>query len=125
MDEHIFSIDSFKEPKILNGDEAIETLITRLFLLEKGTIKSHPDMGIGLLSHYRYYDADKLEDLRTETYNQLIKYIPRLSVLDIEITYNDSEKGLDIKISIDNNIFYIFSADFESNKVKLIDIINL
>ena len=49
-----FSVDEFQNPKNYKNAEAIATLLSRLLLLEPGTIQSHPDMGVGLYSKYHY-----------------------------------------------------------------------
>ena len=118
MNEHVFSIDKFNQPEVFTGSKTIYTLIIRLLLMEKGTLKSHPDAGIGLLSRYRYYDADKLDDLRQDIANQVSKYLPELTVVEIGVSYSNN-KALLIGITVDNDIYYIFEANFEKNTIEL------
>ena len=52
--EESLSIDNFNDPKIFKNAEALMLLLSRLVLLEPGVFQSHPDMGVGLLTNYRY-----------------------------------------------------------------------
>lgn len=123
MEEHVLKINSFNQPKILTGTEAIYTLIIRLFLMDKGTNKAHPDMGLGLLKRYRYYDADKLDDIVTDAYDQISRFIPLLTVTSISVSYSSTNNSLIITVTVDNDIYYVFSADFEEDTITLSDIV--
>jgi hypothetical protein len=57
ISEFGFSVDEFNNPKVYKNAEAVSTLLVRLLLLEPGTIQSHPNAGVGLISRYRYSDT--------------------------------------------------------------------
>lgn len=74
-------------------------LLTRLILLEPGTIQSHPDMGVGLISKFRYSVEGGTEKLQNTIQQQIAKYIPELQ--GTRITVNES------------NSQYLIAAEFE------------
>ena len=47
-------------PKVLTGTNAMYTKIVYLLLLEPGKFQSHPTMGVGLRSRYRYNNSENL-----------------------------------------------------------------
>ena len=58
MKEHVLSLNNFNMPKVYNGSDAEYILIVRLLLLEPGKIQTHPYMGVGIISRYRYNNED-------------------------------------------------------------------
>ena len=108
--EVLLSLNSFGKPKTVNGNEAIYYLLTRLLLLEKGTIQSHPDMGVGLVSRYRYAFEDKYRDLQHDIQDQINTYLPELSGVQVTVSYSD--KSFVIDIAIDSILYkYNFNTD--------------
>lgn len=120
MREQVLSIDSFNNPLTLEDKYAVATIIIRLILLEPGKIQSHPKMGIGLTTKWRYCDEEELSNLEREIKEQMATYIPQLSVNDVIVYYNN--KYLMIQIVLQDNTTYVFTtSDFEL--VKLVDIL--
>ena len=111
INEFVLSLNKFNTPKTLKDKEAIYTLITRLLLLEPGTIQSHPEMGVGLISRYRYAFADKARDLKQDITNQIAKYLPQLQGVEVLVNYEDG--AFSISISIDSTV-YNFNYNSES-----------
>lgn len=83
--EYVLSINEFMQPKVLSGDQAAYTDIIRLFLLDPGTNQTHPDMGIGIRTRYRFSDASEISKLREETKIQMQTYLPNLLIMDVQI----------------------------------------
>ena len=54
LKEYSLSTDSYKTPLTYKNFNAFGTLMMRLMLLEPGTITHSPEMGLGLISKYRY-----------------------------------------------------------------------
>jgi len=123
MKDYAFSINNFNQPLELDGNKAVYTYIIKLLLLEKGTIKSHPEMGVGILS-YRYSDIENIDTIKQSIYDQIGKYMPTLMVTDIRLNFIEKEKALQIIIIINNEIHYIFNADYKNNVVTLQDLIS-
>ena len=117
--EHLLSINKFEKPTVAKDNDAISILSTRLILLEPGTIQSHPDMGVGLVSRYRYSETRNIESLRRDIKDQITKYLPTLSGADVEVTTND--KNLNISVLADN-IMYAYTFDATTNSLTLKEI---
>lgn len=83
--EYLLSINEFIQPKVLKKDQAAYTDIIRLFLLDPGTNQTHPDMGIGIRSRYRFSDASEIFKLEQEAKDQMKTYLPNLLTMDIQI----------------------------------------
>lgn len=119
MKEPVLSIDDFNNPKILKDVDAIATLLIRLILLEKGTISTHPDMGVGLVSRWRYCAEDQLPELQKEIYDQILVYLPELLVNNILVYYYD--KYLVIQIEIMKKTYILTTDTFKY--LRLVDIL--
>lgn len=83
--EYLMSINEFVQPKVLKGEQAAYTDIIRLLLLEPGTNQTHPDMGIGIRTRYRFSDSSEISDLQAEVKSQMNTYLPSLMVMDVQI----------------------------------------
>lgn len=92
--EHVLSINEFNQPKELTGRDAVNLRLMRLLLLEPGTYPDHPNMGVGIVSKFRYMNDSSLSELSTAIGNQVSQYLPDL-------------QGTDIGLSIENKILYI------------------
>ena len=111
MKEHVLSLNDFKMPKVFNDTDTKYILIIRLLLLEPGKFQSHPEMGIGLKSRYRYNnDENFLINLQHDINTQINKYLPELSVVDI--TVNVKNQVLGIIINTTNGAYVVaYDAD--------------
>ena len=95
MKEHVLSLNDFNMPKVYDTNDANYILIIRLILLEPGTFPSHPKMGVGIKSRYRYNnDENFLMQLENDISNQINAYLPSLYMTNISL----AEK---------NNLLYI------------------
>lgn len=83
--EYLMSVNEFVQPKVLKGQQAAYTDIIRLFLLEPGTNQTHPDMGIGIRTRYRFSDTSAISTLKSEVKTQMNLYLPSLMVMDVQI----------------------------------------
>lgn len=101
MHEYCFSINDFGNPKIYEDAEAMSVILTRLLLLEPGTFQSHPNMGVGLVSKYRYSFAGRATELKEDFEKQIALYLPTF-------------QGVKINVTESNNTYYITA---EINKV--------
>lgn len=102
------SNNKFEKPKELTDHHAICMYIMRLLLLNPGTLESHPNMGIGIVSKWRFSDETCIENLKLEIQKQLTMYLPKFQFVKVELTLVRSE--LIIEVNIDN-ILYTFKTD--------------
>ena len=96
LHEHTLSVDEFNNPKVLKDSEAIATILVRLLLLEPGTFETHPEMGVGLVSRYRYSFHGRAEELRADFQSQIDKYLPTF-------------QGVRVQVSEIDDMYYIYA----------------
>ena len=102
--EYTLSTNSFKKPRVLTGKPAVATLLVRLILLEPGTDNNYPEMGIGLVSKYRFLTEELATDLIENIKSQVATYLPELQCTNVEIGYSP-EKIVILKITIDDVVY--------------------
>lgn len=113
IEEPVLSIDEFNKPLVMKGKDAIFILLVRLLLLKPGTFQTHPEMGVGIVSRYRYGDDDVLNNLEKDIENQISTYIPQVSGAQVQLS-STLDKELNIQISIGDSL-YIFKTDSEND----------
>ena len=107
--EYLLDIDSFDRPKIIGDQEALATLITRLLLLEPGTNPLFPEMGVGLVSRYRFLYPGDDSQLKQDIKDQINQYLPEAEMQEVDLIYND-DKTVNIEIGIDDMRFIYDSS---------------
>ena len=112
--EYFIGIDEFNRPKVYTDQHATFVLLIRLILLEPGTYPNHPDMGVGLVSRYRFVMKEKLGELQTRIQNQINTYLPEFSAVNVEVSYEEQHKYTQISITIDE-ITYKMTYNPETN----------
>lgn len=113
--EYVLSINEFVQPKVLKGDEAAYTDIIRLFLLDPGTNQTHPEMGIGIRTRYRFSEADDISTLQREAKEQIKTYLPNLLIMDVQI----KAYGTTIAIFITSQNNSIYGIGYDTNNGKI------
>lgn len=112
--EFSLSVNEFNEPKKYVNAEAICMLLSRLLLLEPGTIQSHPEMGVGLISKYRYSFAEDADKLKNDFQSQIDKYLPQFTGIKIEVSVKDKQFYISTKI---NNTLYSISYNALTSEI--------
>lgn len=113
--EYVLSINEFIQPKVLSGNQAAYTDIIRLFLLDPGTNQTHPSMGIGIRSRYRFSDTSQISTLREEVKVQMQTYLPNLLTADVQIeTYGST---LVIFITTEDETVYGIGYNTENGNI--------
>lgn len=117
-DESSLSVDNFKNPKVFQNAEALMLLLSRLILLEPGTFQSHPDMGVGLLTNFRY-KIDSEEGLESSLKNrirsQIDTYLPILTGVDIQVKLVDHT--FYVTLQLNGQLFSIL-YDSQNNAIQ-------
>lgn len=99
LKEYAMSVNDFKQPAEALGKKAIGVLLVRLLLLEKGTDPARPDMGVGIVSRYRYMFAEECPNLENDIKQQIQTYLlPYSNIQYIKAEVVDKELHLTIKI---------------------------
>lgn len=117
--EYLLDTNNFEQPRILEDQQAIAALLTRLILLEPGTNPLFPTMGVGLVSKYRYTTQDKENDLKNDIRNQISTFLPEAQCTNVNLIYNE-DKTIDIEITVDNTVFV-----YQSSKLVPITLVDL
>ena len=122
MEAHVLSLNNFNMPKVFKNDSAEYINIVYLLLLEKGKFQSHPDMGIGLKSRYRYVnDGDVLSNLQSDIKSQVEKYLPDVQHLEnVSVGLIDKDKALGIIMETRNGV-YALSYDIAKDTITTAD----
>lgn len=111
--EYLLSVDEFGNPKVVKDSKAIGQMLKHLLLLEPGTFQSHPDMGVGLVSKYRY--SNDVRGLRDDFRAQITKYLPQYQAVQVECKMLQDNVCY-IGATIDGNI-YGFFYDTDKNSI--------
>lgn len=114
--EYTLSIDSFNQPKAYKDKEAAALLILRLLLLEPGTNNSHPEMGVGIVSKYRFSDENAIDDLKLKIKDQIYTYLPSLALQTVDLVLKN--KILYISIQTDDDS-YVYQLDTDAKILTL------
>lgn len=86
------------------------SLLTRLLLLNPGTIQSHPDMGVGLVQRYRYSLQGAEIQLQADYRNQIDTYLPDFAGADVAVKFRDHQ--FQIFVQIANAVFgFLYDTD--------------
>jgi len=108
--EYTLSVNDFSQPKILSNQDSTCVKIMELILLEKGVYQTRPDMGVGIVSRYRYASPDSASYLKSDIQTQMETYLPELIATDIEVTMLN--KNINIAIVVDSVVYkLVFSSD--------------
>lgn len=116
ISEFSFSVDDFQDPKTYKDPEAISVLLTRLLLLEPGTIQSHPDAGVGLYSRYAYSVEGSANSLEADYQKQIETYLPRFQGARVNVTEKDGM--FNIAVEIDGTLYGIYYDSSKSTVVS-------
>ena len=111
--EPAMSVDEFNNPKVFKNAEAVMVQLTRLILLNPGTIQSHPNMGVGLVQRYRYSMEGNEVYLKSDIINQINTYLPNYQGADVKVVFKDHVCY--ISITIDSTIFMIMYDETASD----------
>ena len=122
LNEYNISTDNFNMPKVTKNREAVGLLISRLILLEPGTDPARPEMGFGLVSHFREMFPNDLSAMKRRLANQLSTYLPQYANASIEMQAAPDDQ-LTFKITIDDMVFKYVTVEQEDNKVTLSEIL--
>ena len=120
MNEYLMSVDEFYSPRIAKNNDAIYILLIRLLQLEPGSIQTHPEMGVGIVSKYRFAEAESaIEELKTNITHQISTYLPEL--VGVQVNVYTKNKVLFVEIEA-NNTLYKFEVNEDSDRVTLSDL---
>ena len=92
LDEPLMTINKFYKPVMQ---------ITRLILLEPGTIQTHPDCGVGIVSKFRYSTEVDVKQLENRIASQISTYLPMYTMVKVAVELDNDQKCIRIYITSD------------------------
>lgn len=101
--EPLLSIDKKNLPLVAKDGDAMSLLLIRLILMEPGLIQTHPDMGVGLVSRYRYCNESDMKQLNNLIKSQINCYLPQFAVNEVKCEMAQEYNGNVIRIHIRTN----------------------
>jgi hypothetical protein len=119
MKEHVLSLNDFNMPKVYEESDANYILIIRLLLLDPGKYQTHPTMGVGLKTKFRFADSANgniLSDLQSCIKTQISKFLPEISYRDITLTLDDNVLGIIIETNEGGS--YVIGYDTETENIE-------
>lgn len=99
-EEPLLSVDKYYKPLTAKGNNYATLLLVRLILLEPGTIQTHPDCGVGLVSRFRYATDVDMVKLSKRIQEQISKYLPQFTLVKVRCELGDSITGEEKVIKI-------------------------
>ena len=91
MKSHLMTLNDFNMPKVLEGTYSMYTNIIYLILLEPGKFQSHPTMGVGIKSRWRYNNEEGfLFNLQREIHSQIERFLPQLINVNVSLAMQDT-----------------------------------
>lgn len=122
--EYLIGTDDFNNPKVVYGKKAIGVIVCRLLLLEPGTNPMRPEMGVGIVSKYRYMFPDNLNELKRDIAYQLNKYLFPYQRVSITM-WVETDKTLRMDIVIDDNTYKYVIEEQEDNRITLEELLDM
>lgn len=122
--EYLIGTDDFNNPKVVYGKKAIGVIVCRLLLLEPGTDPMRPEMGVGIVSKYRYMFPDNLNELKRDIAYQLNKYLFPYQRVSITM-WVETDKTLRMDIVIDDNTYKYVIEEQEDNRITLEELLDM
>lgn len=123
LKEYALSVNEFNQPAEARGKRAIGVFLIRLLLMDKGTDPMRPNMGVGIVSRYRYMFEEECPNLVADIKEQIKTYLlPYASINSIEAVIRDKE--LHLSITIDDATYSYRTLNLNSDDMTLMEIIN-
>lgn len=91
--EPLLSVDKYYKPLVAEGENYATLMLIRLILLEPGTFQTHPGMGVGLVSKFRYSTEVDMVTLANVIKDQIMTYLPQFTLTDVRCILGDNETG--------------------------------
>ena len=89
----LLSVDKYYKPLVTKGEDYATLMLIRLILLEPGTFQTHPNMGVGLVSKFRYSTEVDMTKLSNSIKDQIMTYLPQFTLTDVKCVLGDNQTG--------------------------------
>ena len=117
MNEYLLDVDKRQQPKVFTKYEGDRINVFRLIMLEPGTFPTHPTLGVGLVSRWRFRDVDTIKSSLASTIEaQLKDFMPQLIDPQVAVTIvnNNNKNIINISVRVNGELTYTFKVDEET-----------
>ena len=117
MNEYLLDADKRQQPKVFTKYEGDRINVFRLIMLEPGTFPTHPTLGVGLVSRWRFRDVDTIKSSLASTIEaQLKDFMPQLIDPQVTVTIvnNNNKNIINISVRVNGELTYTFKVDEET-----------
>lgn len=117
MNEYLMDVDKRQQPKVFTKYEGDRINVFRLIMLEPGTFPTHPTLGVGLVSRWRFRDVDTIKSSLASTIEaQLKDFMPQLIDPQVTVTIvnNNNKNIINISVRVNGELTYTFKVDEET-----------
>lgn len=117
MNEYLMDVDKRQQPKVFHKYEGDRINVFRLIMVEPGTYPTHPTLGVGLVSRWRFRDIDTIKSSLASTIEaQLKDFMPHLIDPQVTVTIvnNNNKNIINISVRINGELTYTFKVDEET-----------
>lgn len=117
MNEYLLDVDKRQQPKVFTKYEGDRINVFRLIMLEPGTFPTHPTLGVGLVSRWRFRDVDTIKSSLASTIEaQLKDFMPQLidPQVTVKIVNNNNKNIINISVRVNGELTYTFKVDEET-----------
>lgn len=117
MNEYLLDVDKRQQPKVFTKYEGDRINVFRLIMLEPGTFPTHPTLGVGLVSRWRFRDVDTIKSSLASTIEaQLKDFMPQLidPQVTVAIVNNNNKNIINISVRVNGELTYTFKVDEET-----------
>ena len=117
MNEYLLDVDKRHQPKVFTKYEGDRINVFRLIMLEPGTFPTHPTLGVGLVSRWRFRDVDTIKSSLASTIEaQLKDFMPQLIDPQVTVTIvnNNNKNIINISVRVNGELTYTFKVDEET-----------
>ena len=117
MNEYLLDVDKRQQPKVFTKYEGDRINVFRLIMLEPGTFPTHPTLGVGLVSRWRFRDVDTIKSSLASTIEaQLKDFMPQLIDPQVTVTIvnNNNKNIINISVRVNGELAYTFKVDEET-----------
>ena len=117
MNEYLLDVDKRQQPKVFTKYEGDRINVFRFIMLEPGTFPTHPTLGVGLVSRWRFRDVDTIKSSLASTIEaQLKDFMPQLIDPQVTVTIvnNNNKNIINISVRVNGELTYTFKVDEET-----------
>lgn len=117
MNEYLMDVDKRQQPKVFSKYEGDRINVFRLIMVEPGTYPTHPTLGVGLVSRWRFRDIDTIKSSLASTIEaQLKDFMPHLIDPQVTVTIvnNNNKNIINISVRVNGELTYTFKVDEET-----------